>query len=46
MAPSPPPGPGDGARPPLGTWGQLYALVISSLVAEIALLYVLSRAFR
>jgi len=46
MAPSPPRGPGDGARPPLGTWGRLYALVLSSLAAEIALLYLLSRAFR
>jgi len=36
----------DDARPPLGTWRRLYALVLSALAAEIALLWLLSRAFR
>ena len=36
--------PGD-ARPPLGSWGRLYALVIAALVADIVLLLLLTRSF-
>jgi hypothetical protein len=32
-------------RPPLGSWGRLYALLIGALALEIVLLWVLGRAF-
>jgi hypothetical protein len=32
-------------RPPLGSWGRLYALVLGALVVEIGLLWGLARAF-
>jgi|GEM_PF-4404733 len=32
-------------RPPLGTWGRLYALVLGVLAVEIFLLALLARAF-
>jgi hypothetical protein len=34
------------AGPPLGSWPRLYAVVLGTLVAEIALLWVLARAFQ
>jgi hypothetical protein len=37
--------PAEDVRPPLGTWGRLYAVVIGTLVVEIVLLWALSRAF-
>jgi len=44
--PADPAGPGDERfRPPLGSWGRLYALVLSALAGEILLLWLLSRAF-
>jgi len=44
--PSPRPG-GDGERPPVGgSWTALYAGVIASLVVIVALLRLLSEAFR
>jgi len=47
MAPEPPP-PGDAAldgRWPPARWRRLYAVVLGALVAEIALLWLLARAF-
>jgi hypothetical protein len=35
----------DHDRPPLGSWGRLYALVIAWLVVDIALLTLLTRSF-
>jgi len=32
-------------RPPLGSWPRLYAVVIGLLAVDIALLWLLSRAF-
>jgi hypothetical protein len=32
-------------RPPTGSWRRLYALVVSVLLVEIALLWMLARAF-
>jgi len=37
--------PEEDPRPPLGSWPRLYSLVIAVLVVEIALLWLLSRAF-
>jgi hypothetical protein len=37
--------PGEDVVPPLGTWRGLYALVIGALAVEIALLWLLQRAF-
>jgi hypothetical protein len=34
-----------GFRPPTGSWGRLYALVVVALVVEVVLLTALSRAF-
>jgi hypothetical protein len=34
------------AGPPLGRWPRLYAVVLGTLVVEIALLWVLARAFQ
>jgi len=34
------------AGPPLGSWPRLYAIVVGMLVVEIALLWLLARAFR
>ena len=46
MAAEPPPGDAEQeVRPPLGTWNRLYALVLGVLVAEVALLWLLARAF-
>ena len=43
-----PPAAGDAereVRPPLGTWNRLYAVVLGVLCVEIALLWLLARAF-
>jgi hypothetical protein len=32
-------------RPPLGTWGRLYAVVLGALAAEIGMLWLVARAF-
>ncbi|HVP68390.1 MAG TPA: hypothetical protein VMT17_14135 [Anaeromyxobacteraceae bacterium] len=32
-------------RPPLGSWGRIYALVLAALSLEVLLLWLLSRAF-
>jgi len=34
------------AGPPLGSWPRLYTIVVGMLVVEIALLWLLARAFR
>jgi hypothetical protein len=34
------------ARPPLGSWPRLYAVVVGILVVEIALLWILARVFQ
>lgn len=36
---------GEDLRPPLGTWGRLYAVVLGALAAEIAILWLVARAF-
>jgi hypothetical protein len=45
MAAEQPPPPAEEIRPPLGTWGRLYALVLGALVVEMAALWALARAF-
>ena len=37
---------GSAARPPLGGWGRLYALVIAALVADLVLLWRLTERYR
>ena len=39
------PGVGEDIRPPLGSWGRLYALLLGTLAVEIVLLWVLARTF-
>lgn len=34
------------ARPPLGRWGRLYALVILALAADVVLLWLLTERYR
>jgi hypothetical protein len=36
---------GEDIRPPLGTWGCLYAVVLGALVMEISVLWLVARAF-
>jgi hypothetical protein len=43
--PSPTSADPEDTRPPLGSWGRLYALLLCALATEIALLWALSRAF-
>jgi len=45
MGDSGPPTPEEDFRPPTGSWGRLHALVVSVLLVEIVLLWLLSRAF-
>jgi hypothetical protein len=46
MAAEPPSGEAEQeVRPPLGTWNRLYALVLGVAVLEVALLWLLARAF-
>jgi hypothetical protein len=34
------------ARPPLGRWGRMYALVIAALLLDVALLWWLTERYR
>lgn len=47
MAAEPPPASAhaEEIRPPLGTWGRLYALVLGVLAVEVGALWALARAF-
>ena len=36
----------DTARPPLGAWARAYTVVLVALVAELALLWVLTERYR
>ena len=36
----------DAARPPLGSWGLLYALVIAALLVDLVLLWWLTEHYR
>lgn len=43
--PSAPAAASEDVRPPLGSWGRLYTLVLSVLAMEIVALWLVARAF-
>jgi hypothetical protein len=43
--PRPAPDSAEDGRPPLGSWGRLYALLVGALAVEIGLLWALARSF-